>query len=318
MPNWTKSHRDYKPILISTGLTCSAKSTTIRQTNKISNMSTCKVIHGRFRVKGYSPDGDSIRFEADNHTNWSWPGFKWKSDYGKKRKRKQIRIEAIDALETHYIGFSQPGAFSVAAMESLLEMLGIKNYVFNLAVNRIDEADDLTHGAIVTAGVDIFDRPICFVFPDGVEMEDGAEIEMSELPWKKSLNYRLLERGLVFPTFYNSLDEGILDEFRKATRRMLANSKGLWAVDRTRGFDLWDVKTVQERVVIMPKFFRRLIRFFEARTTFEELPDYLKQTREKVIDLKTGKTDRFTKLIEVEGRRIGLTVNPEDLQLIPG
>lgn len=280
-------------------------------------MSICKVIHGRFRVKGYSPDGDSIRFEADNHDNWSWSGFKWKSAYRKKRKRKQLRIEAIDALETHYEGCRQPGAFSVAAMESLLEMLGIKNAVFNLSVTRIDEADDQTHGAIITAGLDVFDRPVCFVFPEGLELEDGSEIESAELPWKDSLNYQLLERGLVYPTFYSTLDDSILDGFRKATRRMRASSKGLWAVDRTHGFDLWDVDTVQERVVIMPKFFRRLIRFFEARTSFDELRDYLDQTREKVRHIATGETARFTSFVEVEGRRIRLTAKPEDLRFIP-
>lgn len=281
-------------------------------------MAKSKVIKGVFHVQGYSPDGDSIRFEADDPKNWKWTGFKWSSAAGQKRKRKQLRIEAIDALETHYRGVSQPGAFAVAATEVLLEMLGVRNVVFNLAVNNIDTADDRSPGSIVSAGLDIYDRPICFVFPGATDLEDGAEIEASEVPWRDSMNYHLLDRGLVYPSFYDSLDEGIREEFRKATRRMRKNCKGIWAVDRTMGFELWNTHTVENRVVIMPKLFRRIVRFFEARAEMSELRDYLDNIRDRVVILNTGENVRLENLIQVNGRMVGLTVLPEDMMNIAG
>jgi hypothetical protein len=59
-----------------------------------------KLIKGRYFVTGYSPDGDSIRFEADNTAFLNdLSGFRPKIN---QRNHVQLRIEAIDTLETHY------------------------------------------------------------------------------------------------------------------------------------------------------------------------------------------------------------------------
>ncbi len=85
-------------------------------------MTQFKVIQGKFHVKGYQPDGDSIRFAADNPAHWDT--FPWKSANKKKAAKKQLRIEAIDALETHYEDYHQPRPFALAALERLLKLLG--------------------------------------------------------------------------------------------------------------------------------------------------------------------------------------------------
>lgn len=38
-------------------------------------MNEFKIIKGKFHVKGYQPDGDSIHFEADNPAHWD--SFDW-------------------------------------------------------------------------------------------------------------------------------------------------------------------------------------------------------------------------------------------------
>jgi len=53
-------------------------------------MDDYKVIKGIYHVKGYSPDGDSIRFEADDPSNWDY--FNWNAPYKKKVKKKQLRM----------------------------------------------------------------------------------------------------------------------------------------------------------------------------------------------------------------------------------
>ena len=56
------------------------------------------LIKGTFHVKGYSPDGDSIRFRAKDPTNWkklSGPAVGLNA-----LGHAQLRIEAMDALET--------------------------------------------------------------------------------------------------------------------------------------------------------------------------------------------------------------------------
>jgi hypothetical protein len=78
-------------------------------------MNTYKVIKGTFHVKGYSPDGDSIRFVAQDQSHWDH--FEWSSQSERNKKKRQLRIEAIDALETHYEGFRQPGAFAIPCLQ---------------------------------------------------------------------------------------------------------------------------------------------------------------------------------------------------------
>jgi hypothetical protein len=103
-------------------------------------MTQFKVIHGTFHVKGYQPDSDSIRFKAENPAHWD--SFQWNSANKKKAAKKQLRIEAIDALETHYAGYHQPRPFALAALERLLKLLGIAYTEYSLSLTTIVNADD--------------------------------------------------------------------------------------------------------------------------------------------------------------------------------
>lgn len=58
------------------------------------------LIKGTYHLVGYSPDGDSIRFKPTNLAlmrKLSGPAPKINA-----RGHAQLRLEAIDALETHY------------------------------------------------------------------------------------------------------------------------------------------------------------------------------------------------------------------------
>ena len=65
-----------------------------------------RVIRGTFLIKGFQPDGDSVRFEALDPKRFVglYRDFK---DQGKIGSR-QVRMEGIDAPETHYAAHAQP------------------------------------------------------------------------------------------------------------------------------------------------------------------------------------------------------------------
>jgi hypothetical protein len=163
-------------------------------------MTQFKIIKGKFHVKGYQPDGDSIRFEADDPAHWDT--FQWDSASKKKAAKKQLRIEAIDALETHYEGYHQPRPFALAALERLLKLLGIAYTEYSLSQTTIVNADDAKPGFIISDGLDRYDRPISFVFPASAKLTDGAILTSEQIPIEKSANYILAREGLVYPTFY--------------------------------------------------------------------------------------------------------------------
>ena len=277
-------------------------------------MNTYKIIKGRFHVKGYSPDGDSIRFSADNRSNWDF--LNWKKPSDKKRVKKQLRIEAIDALETHYLNLHQPNAFAIAALERMLELMSITEIDYNLLVTKITSAKDAMPGFIATTNVDIFGRPISYIFPITADLEDGAEVSAEDLPLKNSINYILLKEGIVYPTFYTTTEPVTVDLFFKRVRYSRRSRRGIWAIDRSMGFKLWNIQTIQEDVVILPKLFRRFASFFSHRSDVNTFMDFLKDNPDP-IKLRNGKVTDLRDLIYKDGNKYGLTVEPEYFNFIP-
>ena len=274
-------------------------------------MAQFKIIKGTFHVKGYQPDGDSIRFRADNEANWNFF-----PNAGDENKR-QLRIEAIDALETHYEGYHQPMPFALGALEKLLALIGIKNVKYSLSVSHIIDADDASPGFVASAGLDRYKRPISFVFPVNAPLTDGAELDISQLPLEKSINYLLLREGLVYPTFYTSTEPAVLDKFRTATERARIGGRGLWAIDRTGDFIIWDTRTIQNDIMILPKLFRRLVGFFDRYQDFKELPAYMIRQQDD-LQLVNNPTPRsLASLMTIKGRRLKLKVPVEDILFSP-
>ncbi len=274
-------------------------------------MAQFKIIKGTFHVKGYQPDGDSIRFRADNEAHW---GFF--PNAGDENKR-QLRIEAIDALETHYEGYHQPMPFALAALEKLLGLIGIKNIKYSLSVTHIVDADDASPGFIASAAMDRYKRPISFVFPADVRLNDGDVLDINQLPLEKSINYLLLREGLVYPTFYTSTESAVLEKFRTATERARIAGRGLWAIDRTSDFTIWDTRTIQYDILILPKLFRRLVGFFDRYQDFKELPDYMIRQHDDLQLINNPTPRSLASLMTIKGRRLKLKVPVEDILFSP-
>jgi len=274
-----------------------------------------KVVAGTFHVKGYKPDGDSIRFKARNPLHWD--SFKWKDAKRKKSAHKQLRIEAIDALETHYEGYQQPRPFALAALESLLELLGITEVKYSLSVTQIVDAGDGTPGFIASAELDGNDRPISYVFPATASLTDGAMLPPDQLPIDDSINFILARMGLVYPTFYTTTDRAIAEKLRTVVGRARATKRGIWAIDRTNDFTIWDTRTIQEDIVIMPKMFRRLVSFFEGHGDFDGLEKYMRAQRDNLKMWDGTKHRSLADLMTFEGRRLKLNARIEDILFNP-
>lgn len=89
----------------------------------------------------------------------------------------------------------------------------------------------------------------------------------------------------------------MIDTFRKVFLKVKNNKQGLWAIDKTGGFKLWNPRTVQDDVIIMPKLFRRFISFFEARSDMSEFKAFMKANNDKII--VNGKPSTFYDILKV-------------------
>lgn len=278
-------------------------------------MALYKVIAGTFHIKGFQPDGDSIRFQATNQANWEF--FTWATEADKNSKKKQLRIETIDALETHYEGYHQPRTFALAALESLLELLQIDSVTYSLSLTQIVDANDGKAGFIASATTDRFGRPVSYVFPKTAPLTDGAIRDSSELPVEESINFQLAREGLVYPTFYTTSDRVFAEKIRAVVARARKTKRGIWSIDRTSDFTIWDIRTLQEDILILPKLFRRLIGFFENYSEFDKLTDYMKKQRDNLVLWDGTKKKSLADLMTFKDRRIKMKTPVEDILFSP-
>ncbi|HPQ43810.1 MAG TPA: hypothetical protein PKZ42_06225 [Syntrophales bacterium] len=275
-----------------------------------------KVIKGTFHVVGYSPDGDSIRFKADNPANWDLlKGGKVKVN---AKGHAQLRIEAIDTLETHYQKEHQPEQFALAAMEYLFKLLGIRHVVWNKSRSKVSSADDGAPGYILSRTVEKYGRPVAFLFDGSQDFEDGMEVYLNNKIARRSVNYKLLSKGLAYPTFYDGMFYDLRELFAKRTATVRNAEKGLWTCDTTsKYFGVNGLPDVTDRHVIFPKLFRRIIAYLKENDSFDprDFLQKLETESEKVLILNTLHFTHLDNLISVntEGGKIKLRYKPEDI-----
>jgi endonuclease YncB( thermonuclease family) len=282
---------------------------------------TMTLIQGNFRIMKTAPDGDSIRFYPQNPELWQ----KLQTPVSTNRSGgAQMRLDSIDALETHYrpkmgsIGIQhQPGEFADSAAGELLKFLGFKN--ITRGSNQVITAAEPEEvpGFILTRFADTYGRAIAFVFKGNSEEEDGSSIYLEKSLVKKSANYHLLSKGLVYPTFYSKLYPDIRKQLIAVTEKARSDKKGLWASDKTnKGFVLEELETITDKVVILPKLFRRLLDYLainDDSVALDGFLNFLESKKDKVIILPDSHVTGFDFVVKVDDQNIKLTVQPEDL-----
>jgi hypothetical protein len=273
-----------------------------------------RVIKGTFHVVGYSPDGDSVRFKALDDANWLLLDGKVRLN---SKMHAQLRIEAIDTLETHYNNQHQPVEFADAATTKLFSYLKIANVVWNADRSKIVSAEDGTPGFIIARMAEKYGRPVSFVFSGDQGLQDGAEIFMDKKLVRKSVNYKMLRDGLAYPTFYDGLFYDLRELFSSQTQKARKKKKGLWAADTTnKYFQVTGLADVVDQDVILPKLFRRIVTFLQQQDGFDakQFVAFLAKEPEQVFILNKLHFTHLDNLISVdESGRIKLSEKPEEL-----
>jgi endonuclease YncB( thermonuclease family) len=282
------------------------------------------LIEGNFRILKAAPDGDSIRFYPHNPENWKKLPTKVSTN---RAGGVQLRLDSIDALETHFhpkggsIGTQhQPLKFAHSAGEELLKFLGFKKVVRNDNEVVISSEPEQVPGFILTRFADQYGRSVAFAFKGDSSQEDGSDIHFDKSLLKKSANYHLISKGLVYPTFYSKLYPDIRKDLTAATEKARKEKKGLWELDKTNtGFVFENLETITEHVVILPKLFRRLLGYLainDGSFSLEGFPEYLDSLDDKLVIIPDGHVTEFDYVVKVEGQSIKLTVEPEDLVFV--
>lgn len=280
------------------------------------------VIPGTYHVKGFEPDGDSIRFQPDDPADWD------KIRTGRRAKvnakgQAQLRMEAIDAPETHYSAggslgtVRQPRQLGDAARDRLLALAGITNVALAAEGTHVSAADDGTRGHVMCREVDRYGRPVAFAGEAPAGNRDAFVLEAATL--RGSLNHKLAAEGAVYPTFYTGLFADLREEIAAAVRAARGTEAGLWAADRTGGVTVASLAAVTEESVILPKLFRRLAGYIADNGGAVDLGGFkrwLEAGNDRVFVLGRGQETGLDNLVAVEGQTLRLTEDPLDLVFV--
>lgn len=271
-----------------------------------------RVIRGTFHIKGYSPDGDSIRFQADKEENWKLlEGHKVTLN---AKRHAQLRLEAIDTLELHFQKTHQPLSFAKQALEFLLKQLGITDVQWQRDGLDVVDAKDGTKGYIIAREIEKNHRPVAFVFAGTPTEQDGADVYLEPARLSQSVNYEMLKMGYGYPTYYKGLFYDLRNALTEVVLAARKEKKGIWSQDKTNiGFTVPSLKALANDIVILPKLFRRLAVYLEAGGTVENFHQYLAQLEEGVFIISKAHASFLDNIVEVKNNQIRMIEPPENL-----
>lgn len=283
------------------------------------------LIRGSFVIVGKQPDGDSVRFIADDTRL-----FDQLKNNSRIRLSKdnsvQLRFEAIDAPELHYLGQAQP--MGSESRDALLKLMGFKDPQFRTdGATVISARVQSVRGAILSNAAEVNGRPISYVLleTDARGLTDGTRIKLEAATLQKTLNSKQLLNGMAYLTVYSSTPEAHRNFLRTLTLQARASKLGVWARDASANFKLIGKDSVNENgALILPKLFRRAISYLNARAknpSLGSIKDWMISTQTTGVPeddlVRTNlQTVRLSSLLNVAGNQVKFGVDTTDLVFV--
>ncbi len=283
------------------------------------------LIKGQYRIVHSEPDGDSVHFFPDNAEAFTSLHLAVHLGAG---RAAQLRLDAIDALETHYTPATH-GARTLhqllqlahAAGERLLNLLGFTDVVRN-GETVTSATPDATPGYILTRFADKYGRPVSLAYAGTTDQSDLQPIYTDVGLLRASVNYRLLAEGLVYPTFYSQLYPDLRADLTAAAGNARTAKEGVWASDATTsGATIQTLADLTDRLVIMPKLFRRLAEYFALSAgdvSLARFPAFLASHDDRLYVISEAHATGFDTVVAVDGQTVRLTHDITDLIFVEG
>jgi hypothetical protein len=234
------------------------------------------------------------------------------------RGHAQLRLEAIDTLETHFQSQHQPEALAIKALDFLLHELQIKSAQFDPLMLNVTDAEDGTPGYILAREAEENGRPVAFAFSGAAPKPDGSSAFLTREWMKDSLNYKSVLEGLAYPTYYTGLFPDLRNEMTAGAGIARTARREIWDKDVTNsGFTVPNLQAITETHVILPKLFRRLVEFLRGGGSVGGFKTFLQKRADPITIISTAHFTHFDTIVEVQGTEVKMTEPPENVVFNP-
>jgi endonuclease YncB( thermonuclease family) len=293
------------------------------------------LLRGQFVIRypdlprqGPEPDGDTVKFLPDTPALVEALPRRSGRPPDINGRGISVRLEAIDALETHFEETHQELAGANAARDELLRLLGFTNVVFFADLpNKVQSADQgALRGHVLANGIDANGRLIAFVYPGDHDGPDGSSVFVDEALVDRSLNAVLLAAGHAYPAFYATLPATLRTHLAEVSRaaRAAQTPAGLWprsTADPDGPAPVADLAGL-EQLVTWPKLFRRIVPYLAAGfTDFDGFDAWLRadpvHRDDALFLLDRLEPGNIHDVVRGAGQQIQLTVWPEEFIIEP-
>ena len=264
-----------------------------------------RLITGTFKPEAGYPDGDSIRFLPDDPAPlYELPRLGFRLRPSRRSCTINLRYEGIDALERLAI---QP--FASNATEMNRQLLNVPN------------ENDKSSGYILTRLIGPYGRPICFVFTGEAPENNGDNVHLDVERMQESVNYLLIQAGIVYPLFYHTLFSDLRESIAEAASSARTNAIGFWPNDRTTVEVTWNgPSSLPNLDPIFPKLWRRLEDYTQNKgfedevDTLDAFMDFLRlKKQDRLLILSESKFTDLDNIVNVDENTVSMSYAPEDL-----
>src|SRR5215217_863820 len=278
--------------------------------------------------QGPEPDGDTVKFLPDTPVLVEALPRRSGRPADINARGISVRLEAIDALETHFQETHQELAGANAARDALLAQLGFTNVVFfDDLPNKVQSADqDALRGHVLSNGIDANGRLIAFVYPGDHQGPDGTAVFVDQALVDQSINARLLAAGHAYPAFYATLPADLRPHLAAVSQaaRDAPPPVGLWprsVADPDGPATVANLGGLEE-LVIWPKLFRRIVPYLASGfPNFDSFDTWLRadpvNRDDELFLLEKLERGNLHDVVHGTGSQIQLTVWPEDFIISP-
>lgn len=273
------------------------------------------------KPSGFEPDGDSIQFKPSNARLLDQLPRNGSAYRLTAIGSTQLRFEGIDALELHFAGTHQPRPLADDARDFLTGALGLNPVPYtppaNLRVKPpVDR--DATACYILSRSLEAHGRPVAFAYAGHAPQADGSEINLTSAMLRRSLNFKALASGFVYPLYYDTLFADLRATFTSAAIAARDAKKGIWARDASStGLVLGDRAQLEVDGVVFPKLFRRAIEYLDEHPNNPAgFPGWLADKREQVLDTTTTSFTHFDNVVAMDGDKVTMLRLPEQLVFV--